>query len=142
MYARLRLSELADRLRTAYEGFGRRDIDAVLSVMDPDIEWDATDALAHTGIYHGHEGVTEYIGRLSEAWQEFHLNPEQFTESGDGQHVMVLGSVQGRLTANGQNVEARFAHVLQLDDEGKVTRLKVCLDREAALREMPESQKS
>ena len=46
MYARLRLSELADRLRTAYEGFGRRDMDAVLSVMDPDIEWDATDALA------------------------------------------------------------------------------------------------
>jgi len=85
MYARLRLSELADRLRTAYEGFGRRDMDAVLSVMDPDIEWDATDALAHTGVYHGHDGVTEYIGSLSEAWTEFHLNPEQFTESGDGQ---------------------------------------------------------
>jgi ketosteroid isomerase-like protein len=126
MYARLRLSELTDRLRTAYEGFGRRDMDAILSVMDPDIEWDATDALAHTGVYQGHEGVTEYIG----------------SESGDGQHVMVLGSVRGKLAANGQDVEARFAHVLQLDDEGKVTRLKVCLDREAALREMPESQKS
>ena len=142
MYPRLRLSELADRLRTAYEGFGHRDMDAVLSVMDPDIEWDATDALAHTGVYHGHEGVTEYIGSLSEAWEEFHLNPEQFTESGDGAHVMVLGNVQGKLAANGQDVEARFAHVLQLDDDGKVTRLKVCLDREAALREMPESQKS
>lgn len=142
MYARHRLSELADRLRTAYEGFGRRDIDAVLSVMDPEIEWDATDALAHTGVYLGHEGVSEYIGSLSDAWQEFHLNPEQFTESGDGQHVMVLGSVQGKLAANGQDVEARFAHVLQLDDEGKVTRLKVCLDREAALREMPTSQPS
>src|SRR4051794_7944676 len=55
MYARLPLSELTDRLRTAYEGFGHRDIDAVLSVMDRDIEWDATDALAHTGIYQGHE---------------------------------------------------------------------------------------
>jgi ketosteroid isomerase-like protein len=142
MYARLRLSELADRLRTAYEGFGRRDMDAVLSVMDPDIEWDATDALAHTGVYHGHDGVTEYIGSLSEAWTEFHLNPEQFTESGDGQHVMVLGNVQGKLAANGQDVEARFAHVLQVDDDGRVTRLKVCLDREAALREMPESRTS
>lgn len=136
MYARLALSDLTDRLRTAYEGFGRRDLDAVLSVMDPDIEWDATDALAHTGVYHGHEGVSEYISSLSEAWQEFHLNPEQFTESGDGAHVMVLGSVKGKLAANGQDVEARFAHVLQLED-GKVTRLKVCLDREAALREMP-----
>lgn len=132
------MSELTDRLRTAYEGFGRRDIDAVLSVMDPDIEWDATDALAHTGVYHGHAGVTEYIGSLSDAWQEFTLNPEQISESGDGAHVMVLGSVSGRLAANGQDVEARFAHVLQVDN-GRVTRLKVCLDREAALREMPGS---
>ena len=139
MYARHRLSDLTDRLRLAYEGFGQRDMDAVLSVMDPDIEWDATDALAHTGVYHGHEGVTEYIRSLSEAWEEFHLNPEQFTESGDGAHVMVLGNVQGRLAANGQDVEARFAHVLQLDDSGHVTRLKVCLDREAALREMPDT---
>jgi hypothetical protein len=136
------LSELTDRLRTAYEGFGRRDMDAILSVMDPDIEWDATDALAHTGVYKGHEGVTEYIGSLSGAWIEFHLYPEQFSESGDGAHVMVLGTVKGKLAANGQDVEARFAHVLQIDDEAKVTRLKVCLDREAALREMPESQAS
>jgi ketosteroid isomerase-like protein len=117
-------------------------MDVILSVMDPDIEWDATDALAHTGVYQGHEGVTEYIGSLSAAWDEFHLYPEQFTESGDGQHVMVLGSVKGKLAANGQDVEARFAHVLQLDDERRVTRLKVCLDREAALREMPQSQAS
>jgi ketosteroid isomerase-like protein len=133
------LSEVTDRLRTAYEGFGRRDLQAVLSVMDPDIEWDATDALAHTGLYHGHAGVTEYIGSLAGVWEEFDLNPEQFTESGDGARVMVLGRVKGRLAATGQDVEARFAHVLQLDD-GKVTRLKVCLDRDAALREMPASQ--
>lgn len=135
------MSELTDRLRTAYEGFGRRDIQAILSVMDPDIEWDASDALAHTGTYQGHEGVTEYIQSLSGVWEEFNLNPEQFTESGDGAHVMVLGNVKGKLAATGQEVEARFAHVLQLD-EGKVTRLKVCLDRDAALREMPESQAS
>jgi ketosteroid isomerase-like protein len=142
MYAPLRLSELTDRLRTAYEGFGRRDINAVLSVMDPDIEWDATDALAHTGVYHGHEGVTEYIQSLSAAWDEFHLNPEQFTESGDGAHVMVLGNVQGKLAANGQDVEARFANVLQLDESGLVTLLKVCLDRVAALREMPDAARN
>jgi ketosteroid isomerase-like protein len=135
------LTELTDRLRTAYEGFGRGDIQAVLSVMDPDIEWDATDALAHTGLYQGHDGVTEYIQSLAGVWEEFTLNPEQFTESGDGAHVMVLGNVTGRLAATGQEVEARFAHVLQLD-AGQVTRLKVCLDRDAALREMPASQSS
>lgn len=136
LYARPRLSELTDRLRGAYEAFGRRDLESVLAVMDPEIEWDASDALAHTGVYQGHEGVSQYIQSLSESWSEFQQKPEQFTESGDGTHVMVLGSVHGKLAATGQEVEARFAHVLQIDDEGKVTRLKVCLDREAALREM------
>jgi ketosteroid isomerase-like protein len=136
------LSDLTDSLRAAYDGFGRRDIDAVLAVMDPEIEWDATDALAHTGVYHGHAGVTEYIDSLSGAWDEYHLDAQQFAESGDGAHVMVLGTVKGRLAANGQDVEARFAHVLQFGDKGKVTRLKVCLDREAALREMPDPQAS
>jgi ketosteroid isomerase-like protein len=136
------LTELTHRLRTAYDGFGRGDIDAVLAEMDSGIEWDASDALAHTGVYHGHEGVREYIEGLSSAWDEFQLSAEQFTESGDGAHVMVLGSVRGKLAAGGQEIEARFAHVLQLDEQGKVTRLKVCLDREAALREMPESQAS
>ena len=140
MYARPRLSDLIDRLRAAYDGFGRGDIDAVLADMDSGVEWDASDALAHTGVYHGHEGVREYIEGLSSAWDEFQLSAEQFTESGDGAHVMVLGKVSGRLVANGQHVEARFAHVLQLDENGKVTRLKVCLDREAALREMPGAQ--
>ena len=130
------MTELTDRLRTAYEGFARRDMPAVLSVMDPDIEWDATDALAHTGMYHGHDGVTEYITSLSAAWNDYELVPEQFTDSGDGAHVMVLGVVRGTLTSC-QEVEARFAHVLQLEN-GKITRLKVCLDREAALRAMPE----
>src|SRR3954465_6113103 len=120
MYARPRLSDLTDRLRIAYEGFGRRDIDAVLSVMDPDIEWDATDALAHTGVYEGHAGGPEYTDSLSGPGEAFPLNPERVPGAGDGAPVVVLGSVQGKLASNGQDVEARFAHVLVLDDEGKV----------------------
>jgi ketosteroid isomerase-like protein len=130
------LSDLTERLQAAYDGFGRGDIDAVLAVMDPEIEWDATDALAHTGVYRGHDGVAEYIEGLSSAWTEYRLSAQQFAESGDGAHMMVLGSVTGTLAANGQRVEARFAHVLNVD-AGRVVRLKVCLDREAALQEMP-----
>jgi ketosteroid isomerase-like protein len=48
---------------------------------------------------------------------------------------MVLGGVKGKLAANDQEVEARFAHVLQIEN-GQVARLKVCLDRDAALKEL------
>ena len=106
-------------------------MDAVLSVMGPAIEWDASDALAHTGVYHGHEGVRTYIEGISSYWDEYELAPDEFTESGRGEHVMVLGYVRGRLKGNPEPIELRFAHVLEIEDD-KIVRLKVCLDRDAA----------
>jgi ketosteroid isomerase-like protein len=125
------MSEVIEELRRAYRGFGENDMDAVLSVMGPQIEWDASDALAHTGVYHGHEGVRTYIEGISSYWDEYELAPDEFTESGGGAHVMVLGSVRGRLKDNPEPIELRFAHVLEIEDD-KVVRLKVCLDRDAA----------
>jgi uncharacterized protein len=128
-------SAVVERLQAAYEGFGRKDIDAVLEVMDEDIEWDATDAFAHTGVYKGHEGVREYITSLSDTWESFGLVPDQFIDSGDGRQVMVLGEIRGRLRGSGEQVAARFAHVLRVED-GKVAKLKICLDRAAAQKEL------
>ena len=125
------MSEVIEELRRAYRGFGENDMDAVLSVMGPQIEWDASDALAHTGVYHGHDGVRTYIEGISSYWDEYELAPDEFTESGGGAHVMVLGYVRGRLKGNPEPIELRFAHVLEIEDD-KVVRLKVCLDRDAA----------
>jgi ketosteroid isomerase-like protein len=99
--------------------------------MSPDIEWDATDALAHTGMYHGHEGVIEYIRGLAGVWEEFELEPDQFVEAADGRNVMVLGVTRGRLIETGEQVEARFAHIGEVKG-GKIVRIKICLDRAAA----------
>jgi ketosteroid isomerase-like protein len=126
-------SATEERLKRAYEAFGRGELDAILAVMGPDVEWDASDALAHRGVYRGHAGVSEYIRTIGETWEEFELVPEEFTESADGEHVMMLGHVRGRLKGSDESLEARFAHVGRMRD-GKLARVKVCLDREAALR--------
>jgi uncharacterized protein len=118
-------------LRRAYDAFARRDIPLVLEVMSPDIEWDATHALAHTGVYHGYEGVAEYLRRLSGVWEDFGLEPEQFVESANGNSVLVLGVTRGRLKATGEYVEARFAHIGYVRG-GKVVKVKICLDRASA----------
>ncbi len=83
------------------------------------------------GVYHGHDGVVEYIEGISSHWDEYELAPDEFSESGAGDHVMVLGSVRGKLKGNPDPIELRFAHVLEIED-GKIVRLKVCLDRDAA----------
>jgi ketosteroid isomerase-like protein len=120
-----------ESLRYAYEGFEKRDIAAVLSVMSEDIEWDATDALAHTGVFHGHKGVIEYLSGLAGVWDEFELAPEEFVEAADGRSVMILGVTRGRMIATGERVEARFAHIGEVK-AGKIVRWKICLDRMAA----------
>lgn len=124
-----------ESLRRAYEGFARKDLAAVLSVMSPTIEWDASDAIAHTGVYHGHEGVIDYLRELSGVWADFELEPDQFVEAADGRNVMVLGVTRGRLLETGERVEARFAHIGEVKD-GKIVKVKICLDRAAAERSL------
>jgi ketosteroid isomerase-like protein len=120
-----------ESLQRAYDGFGRRDVAAVLEAVSDNIEWDASDALAHTGVYRGHDGVRDYIQQLSTVWDEFELEPDQFIEAEDGQHVMVLGWARGRLKGTSESLERRFAHIGQLKD-GKVLKLKICMDRASA----------
>jgi ketosteroid isomerase-like protein len=132
-------SENTESLRRAYEGFAQKDLAAVLSVMSSDIEWDATDALAHTGVYHGHEGVIDYLRGLSGVWEEFELQPDQFVEAADGRNVMVLGVTRGRLVETGEHVEARFAHIGEVKD-GKIVKVKICLDRAAAEQALQKEQ--
>lgn len=124
-------SQNIESVRRAYEGFAQKDLEAVLSVMSPAIEWDASDALRHTGVYHGHEGVLDYLRGLSGVWVDFELEPDQFVEAVDGRNVMVLGVTRGRLVGTGEYVEARFAHIGEVKD-GRIVKVKICLDREAA----------
>jgi ketosteroid isomerase-like protein len=132
-------SQNIESLRRAYDAFAGRDIAEVLSVVSDDIEWDATDALAHTGMYHGHEGVMEYIRDLAGVWEDFELEPDQFVEAADGRNVMVLGITRGRLIETGEHVEARFAHIGEVKG-GKIVRLKICLDRAAAEKSLEEQR--
>jgi hypothetical protein len=47
-------------LRLAYEAFNRRDVDAVLSMLDPEVEWPN---LLDRATAHGPDPVREYWNR-------------------------------------------------------------------------------
>ena len=98
------MSETTDALRRAYAGFGAGDMGAVLAVMGTQIEWDATDALAHTGIYHGHEGVRRW-------WAATILQEE-------------LGSIEGRLEGVKEADDTVIASV-RFEGEGRISGVRV-----------------
>jgi ketosteroid isomerase-like protein len=121
-------------IRRAYDAFRDRDLPAVLDAFDPAVEWDATEAMLHRGVYHGHDGVTSYLDQLGESWGDFRLEAQEFNDSVAG-YAMVSGRLQGVERGSGDRLEAPFVHVLRVRG-GKVVRIQIFVDREKAQRVM------
>jgi uncharacterized protein len=104
-------------LRQGYEAFNRGDIDTVMGIMDPHIEWQEpdVDGLPSRGKHHGPEAlVNNVIGPVVEHWDDFQAVPEEFLDAGD--RVVVLGRFRGRGKATGRILDAPYAHVWTLRD--------------------------
>ena len=107
-------------MRQGYDAFNRGDIDAVMDLMDPEIEWQEPDVegAPARGTHHGPEAVANNVfGSVEEHWDEFQVVAEEFLDAGD--RVVVLGHFRVRGKATGKSVDAPFAHVWTLRD-GKV----------------------
>ncbi len=104
-------------MRQGYDAFNRGDIDAVVGIMDPEIEWREPDVegTPARGTHHGLEAVVNNVfGSVAEHWDEFQAVAEEFLDAGD--RVIVLGHFSVRGKATGRAVDAPFAHVWALRD--------------------------
>lgn len=110
-------------VRGAYEAFDRGDIPAVLGMMDPNVEWVESEALAipTRGTHVGPQQIVENVfGAVPRDWEEFVLVPEDFFADGDT--VIVRGRVRAVAKASGRSMDAPFVHVFTIAD-GKVVRM-------------------
>ena len=108
-------------MRQGYDAFNRGDIDAVMDIMDPEIEWQEPDVegLPDRGTHHGSQAVAnDVFGSVAEHWDEFQVVAEEFLDAGD--RVIVLGYFRARGKATGRTVEAPYAHVWTLRDSKAV----------------------
>jgi ketosteroid isomerase-like protein len=95
--------ENVDLLAVAGQAFNTRDLDTFLSLMHPDIEWDA--GVLGTPIYRGMEGVREMLADVETSWTGFRIEfLGQPIGSGDALVARCRLSARGRDT--GVPVEA------------------------------------
>jgi ketosteroid isomerase-like protein len=83
-------------VRATFAAFAARDLEAVLALSDPDIEFTAVTG-EHAGRaepYRGHEGMRQYFRDLASVWEELHLTPREFRAEGD--RILVTGKVSAR----------------------------------------------
>jgi uncharacterized protein len=85
-----------DLVRRLFEAFARRDVEAVIEMSDPEIEFYApTATLAHEGrSYRGHEGIRSYFEDVKRLWEELSVVPEEFREVNG--KLLVLGRIHAR----------------------------------------------
>ncbi len=118
-------------LRGAYTAFNRGDIDAAVTVFDPEIEWTEPAEFPGGGSYHGRDEVKRYLKQSRAAWAEVISEPEQFITAGN--RIVVF--VHARLRPKGSNAwqDVKLADVYTIQ-HGKAVEMRAFSDRREALR--------
>jgi ketosteroid isomerase-like protein len=133
--ARLVIATDIEVVKATFAAFAARDLDAVLALADPDIEFTAVtgEHAGRTDPYRGHDGLRQYFRDVAAVWEELHLTPREFRAVGD--QVLVTGKVTAR--SHGRTVSGSTGWTWRVH-EGKVVEAKVfgsAADAIAALEE-------
>jgi ketosteroid isomerase-like protein len=113
--ATARQSRNLERVRAGFDAFNRGDFDAVLAVLDEDVEIVAARELMNSGTFHGHDGYREWLAQWLEAWEGFEPQIERIEPVGE-RHVVagVRQSARGR--ESGIPVEMTLAYMFEVAD--------------------------
>jgi ketosteroid isomerase-like protein len=86
-------------VKATFAAFAARDLDAVLALAAPDIEFTAVtgEHAGRTEPYRGHDGLRQYFRDVASVWEELRLTPREFRASGD--LILVTGKVSARSRA-------------------------------------------
>ena len=107
-----------------YAAFARRDMQALLQWIDPQIEITQTTELPWGGTFQGQPGLMSFAGKLLQS-VDSQVEPQELVEAGD--RVVAIGRTRGHVRANNKEFDVRAVHVWTLKD-GKVLRFEAYID--------------
>ena len=121
----------AETVRRLFDDFARRDFDAALARLDPEVDWGEPPDMPETvGSYRGREGVVAEFGRFMAAWAELEVTLEDVREVGE--RVVVRTHWRGRSRGAGIEVDQFVSQVYDLRD-GRVARVRQFRELDDAL---------
>lgn len=114
-------------VKTGYERYLNRDMPGFLNLMADNVVWDhqGPKGVPFNQIYHGQDGVAEFLKTVDETMETLEMNPREFF--GSGERVVVLGFSRYRVRETKKEFETDWAMTFTLKD-GKVTHWKPIMD--------------
>jgi ketosteroid isomerase-like protein len=98
--------ENVELTRRAILEWNERGVDALLEVLDPEVEWHPPRESMEPGTYRGHDGVRDYLGRLRQVFEVQRVESVDVISVGDDVVLAVVriagtSAKFGRSTASG-----------------------------------------
>jgi ketosteroid isomerase-like protein len=115
------------------EAYNRRDVDALLKELDPEVEWHSALLIPFGGeatVSRGHDGVREVLREVYDALAEIHLEYSEIRDLGD--RIVGIGRIRTRGKHSGAVTEMAFGTVTDMK-HGKGVRIWTYLDPQEAL---------
>jgi ketosteroid isomerase-like protein len=124
--------ENVEIVRRGFEAYGRGDVEALLSVVDPDIEWSAAiGPILGVDATWGKDALRKFLLEdIPDGFEDFRAEPLSFEDHGDT--VLVQTRYAGRGKASGVQIAQTFATIYVLRD-AKVVRMRDYPTRSDAL---------
>jgi ketosteroid isomerase-like protein len=101
-----------DTARSAYEAFGRGDLEALGEWLSEDSVWITSDELPQGGRVEGRDQILANFAQIPNYWTSFSVEPEEFIDAGE--YVIVRGTQ--RAGNDKGSFEAPFVHVIKYAD--------------------------
>jgi ketosteroid isomerase-like protein len=117
--------------RRWFKAFNARDIEAMIALCAPDVEFHSAFAAVGGGIYNGHDGMRKWHRDLQETWgAEIRLEPEAFFDLGE--RTLAFYVYHGRGRQSGADVAMPATGAIGRRD-GRIVSVKTYMQRNAAL---------
>jgi uncharacterized protein len=116
-----------DTIKKGYQAFAEGDAEGMKAAWTDDIRWEGPNAeeLPGGGTHEGPDAVLQMLGKISDAYESFEVEPDEWLESGET--VVVLGHSNGKPKDGDREIKVPFVHVWRFQD-GKGSEVQVLTD--------------
>ena len=111
------MTTMDERIATVNEAIARRDLDAVSSLLHPDMVWEHNigQGTPEEGVYEGRESVVGLLSRIIEPWEYIRAEPSEIKVLG-ADHLLVRGELHAKHVTTETEIVTPYEQSLEFEE--------------------------